>query len=258
MKALLTSDTHYGFSQKTHIIHERFLKNLAEVIRLNDVKFIIHAGDWACNKQDQFERTLIMFRKYIHIPILSVRGNHEHWDFNKDSKSKTMWGELDKNHKAWFKAAGIHHLEADGPFTIGDTIIVGFDGWYHQLNPPTNDHEQMVGYIEGGTAHQYHNRRAHKALEVVLQVDRSQYNTAICVTHMPVTVNSIVDAAFNGNPMYFDFIKDKFDILCMGHSHRFVNEVRDGVRLLNCGSDYDKPNFILFETDTKGETNEGS
>jgi len=251
MKALLTSDTHYGYSQKTHIIHERFLKHLADVIALNDVKFLIHAGDWACNKQDQFERTLLMFRKYITIPILAVRGNHELWDWHKDARRKLMWGEMSRNHAEWFKAAGIHHLENDGPFTIGDTIIMGFDGWYHSWNPPTNDVGQMVSYIESATAHQYHNQRAHKALDTMLQIDRSQYKTAICVTHMPVIVKNVVDAAFNANPAYFDFIKDKCNVLCMGHSHIYMNEYREGVRLLNAGSDYDRPNFLLFDTDDR-------
>jgi predicted phosphodiesterase len=252
MKGLLTSDTHYGFSQKTHVIHEKFLKHLAEVIQLNDIKFLIHAGDWACNKQDQFERTLLMFRKHISIPIIAVRGNHELWDWQKVARRKMMWGEMDRKHREWFKAAGIHHLENDGPFVIGDTIIMGWDGWYHDLNPPTNDDTQMIGYIESGTAHQYHNRRAHRALDAMLQVDRSQYKTAICVTHMPVVIKSIIDAKFNANPMYFDFVKSKCEFLCMGHSHTYMNELKEGVRLLNAGSDLDRPNFLMFDTDDRG------
>jgi predicted phosphodiesterase len=248
MKCILTSDTHYGLSQKTHIIHERFLKHLAEVIKLNNVKLLIHAGDWACHKQDQFQRTLLMFRKYIAIPIVAVRGNHEYWDYQKVSRRHMMWGEMDSLHIAWFKAANIHHLETFGPYTIDDVIIAGFDGWYHSLTPPTKDHERIVRFIEDGTAFQYHNRRAYKALDKMLQIDRSQYKTAVCVTHFPVVIKNIIDAEFNANPLYFDFIKEKFDILCMGHSHQYMDEVKDNVRLLNAGSDYDKPNFIVFET----------
>src|SRR6202453_1149605 len=165
MKGLLTSDTHYGFSQKTHRIHEKFLEHLAQVIKLNDVRFLIHSGDWSTNKQDQLERTLLMFRKYISIPIIAVRGNHCLWDYQKAKVRRMHWGEMQQKHAEWFKAADIHHLENQGPMTIDDHIIVGWDGWYHNVNPPTNDASQMISNIEGCPTHLFHNQRAYKAFE---------------------------------------------------------------------------------------------
>lgn len=259
MKLTKTSDTHYGFSQKTHIIHERFLTNLYEEIINNGSRALIHAGDWNCNKQDQFERTMKMFRKYLPgIRILATRGNHCLWDHQKKGSRRMMWGEMERQHAEWFKENDIHHLENDGPVVIDNTVIVGWDGWYHDINVASNDASHMISYIEGGTAHMYHNRRAHRAFEKIVDMDLSMYDKRIAVTHMPPYTKDTGRKDMIANPMMLPIVKDKFDIFVMGHSHQYQNRIEDGCLLINCGSDYDKPKWLTFDTEYKDPKKEES
>lgn len=253
---LLTSDTHYGYSKNTHKLHERFLLQLQKEITFHDVKCLIHSGDWACNKQDQFERTMIMFRKYIDIPIVAVRGNHELWDYRKDKFDpmkgemvrgrKMSWEVMDEKHKQWFKENNIHHLESGGPMVIDDVIICGFDGWYYHMNAPTNDGDMIVSHVGGATSMMYHSKRAYEALDKVLQVDTDPYRKAICVTHHTLWVDNPHYASMTGNPSFLPHIKEKFDVLTTGHSHQYRNDTEDETLILNCGSGYDKPKYIVF------------
>lgn len=243
----LTSDTHYGFSQRTHAIHEEWLEKLQDKIVSEDVRVLIHAGDWIANKQDQLPRTLNMFRKYIKIPIVAVRGNHCLWDYSSYPK-KTPWDAMNNNHFDWFKAADIHHLE-NGPYLIENHIIVGFDGWYNNVMTPTRDVEMMVRDIQGANPMMFHNHRAHHALDNLLDMDVSHYDRSICVTHFPPFTEDDYYLPYCSNPAYFQPIKDKFDIFCTGHSHQYWNEIQDDCVILNSGSDYDKPEYIIFETE---------
>lgn len=258
MKFTLTSDTHYGMTHKTHIIHEKFLRNLHEEIVNNGSKALIHAGDWNCNKQDQFQRTLVMFRKWLpNISIIAVRGNHCLWDYNKVPARKRQWGELQALHTQWFKDAGIHHLENDGPYIIDNTIIVGWDGWYHDINPPTNDAGQMIGNVNGVPTHLFHNQRAFHAFDKITKMDLSSYDKAIAVTHMPPWSDNPFDQSHSSNPAFLPIVKDMFDVFCTGHSHRYRNKIENDCLLLNCGSDYDKPKWLTFDTEFKDPNKDG-
>lgn len=251
----LTSDTHYGFNHKTHRIHERFLTILSEAVEADGVKCVIHAGDWSCNKQDQFYRTMKMFRKYIgeEIPIACVRGNHDFWDHVDGYKvaRKRHFGELSNIHRSWFEEHNIHHLET-GPLVVGDVIVCGFDGWYGRADPPTKDAEKMIDNIEGCPGMMYHSSRAYKELSRVLDTDISDYAKAVCVSHFPPMGGDWKngydpkDVSFSANPKYLKPITDKFDVFCMGHSHGHVNRIENNCRLMNAGSDYNTPRFLLF------------
>ncbi len=259
MKLLLTSDTHYGFSHNTHKIHEKFFQQLNQEIVHNDIKAVIHSGDWSSNKQDQFQRTLAMFRNRLgpDIPIVAVRGNHELWDYRKDKfdhntgmmkpQGKISWETMDRLHQEWFQKENIHHLESQGKFVIDDVVIMGFDGWYYHVNAPTNDGGMIISHVGGDTSMTYHSHRAYKALNRVLAEDTSQYRKAICVTHHTLWVDDQRYAAYIGNPSFLPHIKEKFDVLCTGHSHRYRNDIEDETLILNCGSGYDKPKYIVFE-----------
>lgn len=256
VKFALTSDTHYGFGSKTHKFHMRFLAKLWQAIQDEGVAAVIHAGDWSCNQQHQFMRTMKMFRQYIpkEIPILAVRGNHDLWDWPDGYKvrAKRHWGELKRIHEKWFFQHNIHHLE-EGEYVVDDVIVCGFDGWYGQANPPTNDKDMIVDNIEGCPAMIYHSSRAYKELNRVLATDTSKHAKAICVTHFPPIGGDRKngydpkDLSFSANPKYLQPIVDKFDVLCMGHSHQRVDRMHKKCRLLNCGSDYNKPEFLIFE-----------
>lgn len=248
MKLLLTSDTHYGHSAKTHQIHEKFLAKLAEEVARHNVQAVIHAGDWSSSRQDQLYRTMKMFRNALPgIPIVTSLGNHDLWQVGKNKYSRMlMHGHLLEQHKAWFKELDIHHLE-QGPFIIDDVIIMGFDGWYKLTNPPTNDADRMVSNIEGVPAMVYLAGQTYKKLDNILQQDISQYRASVMVTHHPPFTedNDYLDYCANTN--YFQPIKDKFDAFCTGHSHHYWNEVQDGCQILNSGSNYDKPKYLIFD-----------
>ena len=255
VKFLLTSDTHYGYNHKTHRIHEKFLTEIKEAIDIEEISAVIHAGDWSVNRQDQFYRTMKMFREYIdpRIPILCVRGNHDFWDYPDGYKvpRKRLWGELANIHREWFKELNVHHLE-EGPYTVKDVIVCGFDGWYNHANPPTNDETQIIGNIEGCPAMVYHSSRAYKELCRVLDTETNGHEKSICVSHFPPFGGdkkglSERDLTYSANPRYLDPITEKFDVFCVGHSHRHVDRIENNCRLLNAGSDYNLPKFLIFD-----------
>jgi hypothetical protein len=185
-----------------------------------------------------------------------VRGNHDFWDYAKNygytsSGRKLLWGEMQQQHKKWFKELNVHHLE-EGPYVVDDVIVCGFDGWYGQGNPPTNDEAMIVGNIEGCPAMVYHSSRAYKELCRVLDTDTDSYAKAICVSHFPPFGGdkkglSERDLSFSANPRYFDPITEKFDVFCVGHSHMRVDRIDNNCRLLNAGSDYNLPKFVIFD-----------
>lgn len=248
MKLVLTSDTHYGHSKNTHKIHEKFLKRLLSSVEAENIKAVLHAGDWASYKQDQFRRTLALFRQHLKdFPIAAVRGNHDFWngDIEDDSK-RLMFNQIDSSHKKWFNESKIIHLE-ESPLVIEDVIILGFDGWYNLSYPPTNDHHWIKNNIEGVWFHTYLANRAFKQLEKILNTDTSQYRAAICVTHMPSFSEDPEYLTYCANPKYVEFLSEKFDVVCMGHSHKYNDSVINGCRFLNSGSHYDMPEFKVFE-----------
>jgi predicted phosphodiesterase len=258
MKILKTSDTHYGHSNNTHKIHQKFLDNIKKEITFNDVRLIIHAGDWSSSHQDQFERTLNMWRTTLgDIPIVTSRGNHELWDQRKKKydrltgemsyRRQLPWEVMDELHKEWFKEYNIHHLESQGVFEIDDIGVFGFDGWYYRFDAPTNDGGMIVPYVGGDTSLIYHSHRAYKALDKILAEDMDKYRKTICVTHFPPFCKEPQWQAYNANPSFLEPIKEKFDVLCVGHSHRYRNDIEDGTHIINAGSGYDRPQYVVFE-----------
>lgn len=247
MKIAITTDTHYGRDKNTHRVHEKFLTRLNEAMKAEDVKVLIHCGDWSCNKQDQLERTLKMFRKHIDIPIVAVIGNHDLWQYNRrgDAKKKTLQ-EQRLLHAEWFKLNNIHYLE-NGPFVIEDVVIAGFDGWYSKANPDTNDADNMKSYTEAVPTMVYLSNYAHKRLDALLQLDLTQYRKRILVTHFPPFTDNPVYVDFNANHNYFQPMKEKFDVICVGHSHQTVNRVEDGKLILNAGAGYNEPRFLIVD-----------
>jgi len=242
----LTSDTHYGLDNNTHIVHEKFLKRLDKDIKANNVSLLIHAGDWACNKQDQFYRSMKMFRKHISVPIVCVRGNHDLWQHKNYPKMQT-YIEMMKTHEEWFKELGIHHLES-GPYIHGDIAIFGFDGWYHSANPPTNDLSTMQFKDVGGAPIMpYLSSRAHKKLDALLALDLKPYRRSILVTHHSPFTDDWKYKELTANPIYFEPIVEKFDFFCCGHSHQRVNNVFGKCRVLNSGASYNTPQYLIFE-----------
>lgn len=247
MKLILASDTHYGLDGKTHGKHDRFWKKVAKCIAENDVKAFLWAGDLACNTQHQLKRSIEQARKHIKIPIALVRGNHDWWDCpsKQDKHFGRQFHELQVMHRQLFGANDIYHLE-DSPMVVEDVIICGWDGWYGVSNPPTKDERFMFRDVQGCPMHVFMSNRAWKKFDEVLETDVSKYRAAIAMTHH----NLYTEPGHENlcaNLKFLDMIKAKFDVVCCGHNHQRRDDVEDGLRILNSGSDYNRPEFLLFE-----------
>lgn len=249
MKLILTSDTHYGLDGKTHSKHHKFWNRVAETIETEDVKVLIWAGDLTCNTQHQLRRTIEQMREHVKIPVALVRGNHDWWDV-ATRKEKHSGGRhfamLDAMHRDLFRKNGIYHLE-DGPLIVEDVAILGWDGWYGNSAPPSNDERFMFKDVQGCPMHVFMSNRAWKKFDEVLEADLEKYRAAIAVTHFNPYITSVKWQMMCANLKFLDMIKDKFDVFCCGHNHQYRDDIEDGCRILNCGSDYNKPQFKLFE-----------
>lgn len=251
MKFALSSDIHYGFSGKMESKLRRELRKLRKNIKEQDIKALILAGDIASSRQRQFKRCLELIREYIDIDIVLVRGNHDFWD-GEDPKSKEDFRSLEKLmewHKLVFKYNNIHHLE-DNPLVIDDVLICGFDGWYASTNPNTNDINYIPKIVEGvPMAMPWLSRKAWRDFDKCLALDTKKYRKSIIVTHHNLTPFGHWSGQddMGGNFKFLDEIKEKFDVLCYGHTHVFNDTIEDGTRILNSGSDYGSPKFLIFE-----------
>jgi len=249
MKGMLTSDTHAGFSKRTIEVHEgEFLPLAQKTIEEQKIEVFFHAGDWASNKQDQLYRTLKLFRKYISIPIVTVFGNHDFWEYDRFRRLRGGWEAEQRRRLEWCKEFNIHYL-GEGPAVFGDVLVLGFDGWYNYTNPPTKDTDSdlMHPYIQSAPSMVYLQNRAYKELDKLLQHDTDAYRKVIGMSHFPPFTEDSKYEVFCANLKYFQPLKEKCDVLLFGHSHKEVDRVEDDCHILNCGSHYDKPKFKIFE-----------
>lgn len=265
VKLMLTSDTHYGMDGKTHAKHLKFWKRVAKAIKEENVQALLWAGDIASFRQRHFRNSIEMARKYVSIPILLIRGNHDLW-CGKDPKERgvefSSLEEVFTKHKQWMTQNFIHHLE-DSPYVIDDVVICGFDGWYATSNPDTNDKYWMPKNVQGQPfVNQYLATKAWKDFQNCLDVDTSPFRKSVLVTHhnpygfSPLgkcrTVDELlkVGVEYTGHGANLKFlpeIREKFDVLCCGHTHGFKDDTREGIQIYNSGSDYNNPKFLVFE-----------
>lgn len=259
MKLMLTSDTHYGLTGANEGSHRRFWRKVGEAIENEGVQVLIWAGDIAVHRQRQLRRSIEICREFVKIPIVLVRGNHDFWD-HPDKKDRDAgrrsFRQLEELHSKLFAEFDIHHLEK-GPYVSGDTVILGWDGWYYLSNPPTKDEVHMFRDVEGCPMHVFMANRAHKMFEKVLDFDTSTFLNIVAVTHHnPYRDPSgrIPDSTeFGPNPKFLDLIAEKADVLCYGHNHKKMDMMYKGCRLLNSGSDYGYPQYTIFTVGGESE-----
>lgn len=252
MKCLLISDTHRGFTQNTSIIHRKWAR---KVLSSLEYDILILAGDLATSKKDQLRISLRFFREVAgRRPIILARGNHDFWD--KDMLNLVA---LDKLHNKWMIESDIVNLDSGSLVTFivegTETSFLGWDGWY-SLPPNSNDSLHMPREVLNETTgiyiptDEWMRRRADEAFFSALtnaETHKARGGKVVAVTHFPI-VPYLTPEEWSGNPRYFQLLAPHVDVLCFGHSHKRVDGlVIDGVRLYNCGSDYDKPNYVLFE-----------
>jgi predicted phosphodiesterase len=242
MKLILTSDTHYGHNHKTQTKHMRFLKKLAE----ESPDVLVHAGDWASHSQHQLYRTLQMFRESLKCPIVAVRGNHDFWQSTDKYHPFLPTEKVLETHQAWFEEFDIHHV-SKGALKVQDWTFYGFDGWYGYHNPPTNDARWMPMMTESLTTMEWFQQKAHADLVKMLDTKEEGKEKKLCVSHFPTFTEDQRKAHYCANLNYLEVLTENFELLLFGHSHRACDWNFRGTRIVNCGSDYNKPVYKVLE-----------
>lgn len=283
MKFAVTSDTHAGHSDKTHKRHLKFLKKLRYEMEKQDIKYLLHNGDWTSSKQHQLRRTWSFWREELgpEIKILTVRGNHDLWDYDsyyrplKQQKHHTdhiggmPYHHMMNNHIQWAGDSDICLLEDHGPIILDDVVIFGFDGWYNEIPPNTNDITFMPKIYNSVPIHTYLNWKASKELDKCLERSAELKHEQpgkkhILMTHHPSYSKQRGYESMCANPRWMPYIAEEFDFYLVGHSHQTEDwkyNTSDGlhsIRCINAGTDtkrshgghgYDAPNFIIFDTE---------
>jgi len=246
VKIALTSDLHAGISINTYNIHQDFLEELAAEVW--DV--LILAGDLGTCTFAHFESLIKHVRKVIPTrPIVAVRGNHDLWDkeivrWDRSFTLKTLF----ERSEDVFKTYNIHHLDKN--FFFRDVAFIGWDGWYQMANPMTNDELWMPRQVEGSPTHIWLQRKAQKDFyKVIDRADdlRPKVRKIVAVTHMPIFKGPEISESHAGNTKWIEFLEDKCDVLCYGHTHHLLDMNIYGIRVINSGSDYEKPKYKIFD-----------
>lgn len=241
MKVAITSDTHLGCSSSNYATHTHFLSQIAA----ENPDLLIHAGDWTSHAQHQFRQSLEMFREYLKCPIVAVRGNHDFWQTPNNQpfyRTETVL----ETHNKWFEEFNIHHV-SKGPFEIQDWTVYGFDGWYASTNPPTHDKDYLPLMTNEYVTMEWFTRKAHTDLVNMLDLKGKDKNKKICVSHFPPFTEDQRYAILCANLNYLDVLADNFEFLIFGHSHRACDWRFRDTRIVNPGSDYNRPIYKIIE-----------
>ncbi len=250
MKIFLTSDIHYGFDETTHRKLTKWLKECEPLIEQADL--MIGAGDWISHKQESFPKVFKLFRDaFKDKDILAVFGNHDCWSIDLHP-----YEEMRDYQKKIMNDFGIHYLPNNPYIKLAKYTIFGFDGFYSQIPPRSNDPKWMPKVAHGAPIHLYLNHKAHKHFEKILieareLKEKDPDHKTICVTHFNLKQDPGWEF-MSGNPTYLDFIAEvPFDLLLWGHNHKIEDFKHDYmnkcVRVVNAGSDYNKPRGVLIE-----------
>jgi predicted phosphodiesterase len=233
MRILILSDTHYGFSEGTHKILETKLKKVPK-----DIDLVIHAGDWISDSQAQWKDCFELFRSlFPTVNIIGVLGNHDLWNNPKKDVLET-----EREIKLLFKKYNIHYLP-NNPFISKDIIIYGFNGWYYDIEPPSNDRNWINNWVENKyDFNAFLSKRSCYDMENILNQNISN-KYSICVTHFGPNDYSKMGA----DPKYIEHLSQKFNLVIIGHSHIEQDYMINNCRVINPGSDYNDPKFKIIK-----------
>lgn len=255
MKIAIMNDPHYAFNgEASRKIHERFSSLLQSRIEANSVEVLIVAGDIATNKQEQIEAFFKLYRSKISIPILVVFGNHDYWDDKAwvgDRYRTRGIGELIELHKEMCAKYDIQYL-GDRSVQIKDVLFCGYDGWYDDIDPGTNDLHHMQKWHESAPVHQYMNYRAHKEADRVLS-EASDSNSLIkvLVSHFDCVPHKYLGSKHRGPERHLKAQSEVFNTIIYGHTHT-QHEAKVGeAMVLSTGSDYNHPVSMIFDLATQ-------
>lgn len=279
LKCALTSDTHYGFDSQTHSIHEEFWSNLSK----ENIDVLFWAGDISSSDLVDFERSLRMARRYLpNAKIILVRGNHDLWQdafyktgknaplgvdpysyyrFRKLSKSykrPLSFEELTLKQEKVMNELGIIHLNGMLHELNDHAVVIGYDGWYNETNLNrlgTNDYKFLPELIQTAPAMIFLREKAEEDLERILSFNL-EGKFVVGMTHVPPftrdepEVNFQANPIYNANPEHLRRLTKVCDMLLLGHSHDAKDLIFDGTRIINSGSDYNHPSYVIFEIES--------
>lgn len=185
----------------------------------------------------------------------------ESWN-NKNPRynKKISYEHMKVTQREWFEEFNMHYLQ-DGEFIYKDeAIFYGYDGWYKTIPPPSNDKNWMPPYAKMCPIDQYLSYRANKTLDNILLSAEGMKRVkphlkTICATHHSLTPYRGGHDTMNGDPRHLDFLSENFDYVFNGHSHQEVDLMHEytygnkvySCRVINVGSDYDKPKYKIIE-----------
>ncbi len=241
-KFLLLSDTHLGFSKNTCKLWSDYWDiNIAPDLDGTDA--IILAGDIASHETRQLDVAFRLFRSKWQGPILFVRGNHDYWD----TGIKRLEYQIEKS-SSICQRYGVTELQiyhSDG-YQFEDCVVMGWDAWYAE-HPAR--HTQDLSRIPRGSPEAHHllTKRNTDGFVNILDelLKRPRFLPAVVVTHM----HPHMEGGYIGSSAsMWDRLEELgVHTICHGHTHRRKDTTTEtGMRILNCGADYDKPNHMFF------------
>jgi predicted MPP superfamily phosphohydrolase len=206
----------YAVTGDTHNIEPAFWEKLRQL--RPDV--IFHVGDWTMQSQELRVALMTMRDVLPRTPCYAVLGNHDWWSDKTESDHRlaTHWRRtlMNQYHVTWLRGTTV---------TVEGLKVGGFDGWYEELLPPTNDRKFVNPYLW--------DRLVELAKVQAGQLAAEQPD--IVLTHFPVSTG------------YAKVLAEFCHLLCIGHWHYSIDADWFGMRTINPGSDYGVPQFKLIE-----------
>ena len=242
MDIVVTSDLHYGYDKNTDQIIRSFFNNI------KPFEYLLIAGDIISHSQYQMQVLFSIIRDYhANAKIAIVRGNHDFWHSSKRaSTDENKFNSIDEV-LLWqtdvFKRYNVDTLE-DKTFFIGDYEVIGWDGWY-QLQPKSNDHRYMP-FKDSAQMHEYMQKRSDKYLEIIRKKLKSETKKILMTHYNLYDYHSPIMEEYNmnGNLNLLAEFLGQVEYLIFGHSHIPLDITQKGTRIINSGSDYNKPKYL--------------
>lgn len=240
MRILLVSDMHFGISQTTKKIWDKYWKSSVEKEQFD---LVIAAGDIGTARLSHYETGIrFLSERAEGRPVLAVRGNHDFWDRGRRNFLATI-----RRQEEIALKYNVLLLEGTNKWENDEIRIIGWDGWYaHNPFGVTNDFNHMPDHIDNSTTvDEFMRKREYGHLSGVLD-QTNCHHKIVAVTHMPC-LPGIGNPRYNANVRHGEMLMGKVDVICFGHSHERLELQIGRTRVLNAGSDYDKPNHMIFE-----------
>lgn len=257
MKVLFFTDIHWGYSDKGNQKWVSYLENLKKE---HPDATVILGGDNGSNEIHHEIKCLSKVREiFSDNEIYYLMGNHSYW--NNQGDGDTIW--IDGEMRVLNGAMNIHFaiLDAAKKFNIKylpdnpivdrekKVVITGVSGWYETKQFFTNDCNHIPFFNDSD---EWLRRNCYEEFNTTLNLHegwkKEGYKTIMASHfhfHREIFDWKAGDSQwFGANRVYTDHMKFT-DENWYGHTHRAFDQVLDGVRYVNTGTDYAKPSHLF-------------